>query len=284
MHALVLTYHSHHIAGSDYASNDHVALAVDLRVIARAGFRIVSLTALVDRFLAVQGGDAKVTEQEQVCALTFDDGPEYDAVDHHHPALGFQPSFLRILQEFAESADGRHQTSVCATSFVIASPEARRCMEAATIPGTYYLHQGALNDDWWSHAIGSGKIAIANHSWDHLHPALARVAHSRQAKGNFSEVDNLQDANMQIDAAARYIDLRTGGRASPFFAYPFGKYNPYLVEDYFPRHRSRHSVRAAFTVDGRPLHFLENRWALPRYSCGFNWTTPHELAELLDGA
>ena len=284
MRALILTYHSHHIAGSDYASNDHVALAADLRVIDRAGFRIISLTDLVDCFLALQRGDAKVIDHEQVCALTFDDGPEYDAVDHLHPTLGLQPSFLRILQEFAESADGAHQTSVCGTSFVIASPEARRVMEAATAPGPYYLHRGCLNDDWWSPAIDSGKIAIANHSWDHLHPALARVAHSRQAKGDFFQVDNEHDADMQIDAAARYIDTRTGGRASPFFAYPFGKYNPYLVEDYFPRDRSRHGIRAAFTVDGRPLHVLENRWTLPRYSCGFNWTTPHELATLLKNA
>ena len=129
MHALILTYHSHHIAGSDYISNDHVALAADLRVIDRAGFRIISLTDLVDCFLALQRGDAEVMDHGQVCALTFDDGPEYDAVDHLHPALGLQPSFLRILQEFAESADGARQTSVCATSFVIASPEARRCMK-----------------------------------------------------------------------------------------------------------------------------------------------------------
>ena len=284
MRALILTYHSHHIAGSDYASNDHIALAVDLRVIDSAGFRIISLMELVDRFLALQGGDPEAVDHGQVCALTFDDGPEYDAVDHHHPTLGVQRSFLRILQEFEESADCTHQTNVCATSFVIASPEARRCLEAATPSGLYYLRQGSLNDDWWSGAIDSGKIAIANHSWDHLHPALARVAHSRQAKGDFAEVDNEHDADMQIDAAARYIDRRTGERASPLFAYPFGRYNPYLVDDYFPSNRSRHGVRAAFTVDGRPLHLLENRWKLPRYSCGSNWTTPHELAKLLNQA
>jgi peptidoglycan/xylan/chitin deacetylase (PgdA/CDA1 family) len=234
--ALVLTYHSHHVAGPEYASNDHVALAVDLDVIDRAGFQIVPLTELVDRFLAAKDG---AVDQDRVCALTFDDGPEYDAVDHHHPTLGMQPSFLRIMQEFAASAGGRRQPCVCATSFVIASPEARRCMEAATTSGLYYLHEGALNDDWWSGAIDSGRIAIANQSWDHLHPALAQVVHSRQAKGDFLQVDNERDADLQIDAATRYIDGRTGGRTAPFFTYPFGQYPPYLLDDYFPHGQNR---------------------------------------------
>ncbi len=274
----ILTYHSHHIAGPDYASNDHVALAADLRVIDAAGYRIVPLAELTDLFLAMQRGEALDPPQMRVVALTFDDGPEYDAVDYDHPSLGVQPSFLRILDEFA--AGGR-QAGACATSFVIASPDARRCMEAATRSGPYHLHEGALNDDWWSDAIDSGRLAIANHSWDHLHPALPRVAHSRQVRGDFTSVDNAGDADLQIDAATRYIDRRTGGRAAPFFAYPFGQYSRYLVEEYFPRGISGHGIRAAFTVDARPLRPTEDRWSMPRYSCGYNWSTPGELAALL---
>jgi hypothetical protein len=67
----------------------------------------------------------------------------------------------------------------------------------------------------------------------------------------------------------------------PFFAYPFGQYSRYLVEEYFPRRLSSHGIQAAFTVDARPLRVTEDRWSLPRYSCGFNWSTPRELAELL---
>lgn len=191
-----------------------------------------------------------------------------------------QRSFLRILDEFAAQS---RQTRACGTSFVIASPDARRCMEGATRSGAgpYYLHAGALNDDWWSAAIDSGRLAIANHSWDHLHPALPRVAHSRQVKGDFTSVDNASDADLQIDAATRYIDQHTRGRAAPFFAYPFGQYSRYLVDEYFPRGLASHGIRAAFTVDARPLRVTEGRWALPRYSCGYNWSTPGELAELL---
>jgi len=277
----VLTYHSHHIAGADYATNDHVALAVDLPVIDAAGYRIVPLAELLDLFLAMQRNESIDPREWRVVALTFDDGPEYDAVDHHHPSLGVQPSFLRILDDFASRT---RQTAVCGTSFVIASPAARRCMEAATGPGPYYLHEGALNDDWWLAAIDSGRLAIANHSWDHLHPGLPRVAHSRQVKGDFTSVDNAADADLQIDAATRFIDRRTGGRAAPFFAYPFGQYSRYLVEEYFPRTPSSHGLRAAFTVDARPLRVTENRWSLPRYSCGYNWSSPGELAQLLANA
>ena len=277
----VLTYHSHHIAGADYASNDHVALATDLPVIDAAGYRIVPLAELVELFLAMQRRQPMAARETRVVALTFDDGPEYDAVDHRHPTFGVQRSFLNILDDFA--ARGR-QRGACGTSFVIASPEARRCMEAATGSGPYYLHEGALNDDWWSGAIDTGRLAIANHSWDHLHPALPRVAHSRQVRGNFMSVDNAEDADRQIHAATRYIDTRTNGRAAPFFAYPFGHYSPYLVERYFPHGHSSLGVRAAFTVDARPLTATEDRWALPRYSCGYNWSTPGELAALLGQA
>ena len=285
--ALILTYHSHHMAGSDYASNDHVALHTDLPLVCEAGYDIVSLAELVNRFRAEQSGRAPPNNARRV-AITFDDGPEYDAVDHLHPTLGVQRSFLGILQDFARTPAGKKQPGLCATSFVIASPAARKVMEDATnavsIPGPYYLHPGAMNDDWWSPAIDSGLVTIANHSWDHLHPALARTAHSRQAKADFTQVDNVIDADAQIRDAARYIDEKTGGRASPFFAYPFGHYNRFLVEDYLPNDRSGVGIEAAVTVDGRPLHITDSLWTLPRFSCGYNWTSPAALLALLNAA
>jgi len=281
---LILTYHSHHMAGSDYASNDHVALRTDLPLLGEAGYRILSLAELVDRFRADQSGRATNAQDPPCVAITFDDGPEYDAVDHLHPTLGPQRSFLGILQDFAQSAAGKAQTDICATSFVIACPAARKVMEDTTRSGPYYLHAGAMNDDWWSGAIDSGLMAIANHSWDHLHPALARVAHSRQAKADFTQVDNAADADAQILAAAKYINDRTNGRAAPFFAYPFGQYNAFLVGKYFPENRTRIGIEAAVTVDGRPLHATDSIWTLPRFSCGYNWTTPGGLLELLAAA
>ena len=288
MHALILTYHSHHIAGPDYASNDHVALRADLPLLTEAGYRVVSLADLVDAFRSEQTGRQATSPDARLAAITFDDGPEYDAVDHLHPTLGMQRSFLGILEDYARSAEGGAQPELCATSFVIASPAARKVMEdvtrVASGTGPYYLHAGAMNEDWWSPAIDSGLLAIANHSWDHLHPALNRTAHSRQAKADFTQVDNIADADAQIRNAARYINEKTGGRASPFFAYPFGHYNRFLVEDYLPNDRSGDGIKAAFTVDGRALHVSDSPWTLPRYSCGYNWASPPELLALLDAA
>ena len=51
MHGFVLTYHSHHVVGDDYASNDHLALAADLDLITNAECEIVSLATFVDRFV-----------------------------------------------------------------------------------------------------------------------------------------------------------------------------------------------------------------------------------------
>jgi len=281
LRSLILTYHSHHIAGPDYASNDHVALRTDLPLIGQAGYHVVSLAELVDRFRAEKSGRPIRASDAPRVAITFDDGPEYDAVDYLHPALGSQRSFLGILQDFAQSRAGKVQTDLCATSFVIACPAARKVMEDTAVSGPYYLHPGAMNDDWWSPAIDSGLIAIANHSWDHLHPALARVAHSRQAKADFTQVDNEADANAQIRDAARYIDEHTHGRASPFFAYPFGQYNAFLVEQYFPANLSRLGLEAAVTVDGRHVRATDSVWTLPRFSCGYNWTSPEQLLGLL---
>ena len=40
MRVPVLTYHANNITGNDYASNDHVALAHDLRALHRKGLRM----------------------------------------------------------------------------------------------------------------------------------------------------------------------------------------------------------------------------------------------------
>jgi hypothetical protein len=73
--AVVLTYHSHHVQGPEYARNDHVALPVDLLTIARAGARIVSLATLVTAIESHQAGNDTMSDGTTLVALTFDDGP-----------------------------------------------------------------------------------------------------------------------------------------------------------------------------------------------------------------
>jgi len=168
-----------------------------------------------------------------------------------------------------------------ATSFVIASPEARRVIEATYDAAYTYVGAGAMTDEWWNGAIDSGLIAIGNHSWDHLHPALPKVAHSRQARADFAQVLSDEDAEAQIGDAARAIGALTRGRNAPYFAFPFGQYNAFLVDKYLPRNAERLGLHAAFTDEPKPITGRESRWCLPRYVCGHHWKSSSELADIL---
>jgi peptidoglycan/xylan/chitin deacetylase (PgdA/CDA1 family) len=279
--AVVLTYHSHRVQGPGYAQNDHVALQVDLQSIARSGGRIVSLATLVDAIEAHQSGSAAGNGGATMVALTFDDGPVWDFADFDHPIFGTQRGFVTALRDFLLTDGGRAQPETCATSFVIASPEARRVMESTFDAEYTFLFPGTLNADWWLPAIETGLIGIANHSWDHLHPALESVAHSRQVRGDFAQVTDALDADAQIRAAMNYINAHTGGRAAPFFAYPFGHCNTYLAEEYLPRDGRAMGLRAAFTTEPEVIDGAQSVWRLPRFTCGHHWRSPEELAAIL---
>ncbi len=283
MKAVVLTYHSHHVLGPGYAQNDHVALPVDLSTITKSGGRIVSLATLVDAIEAHQSGSGTKDKDATLVALTFDDGPVWDYADFVHPVLGSQRGFANVMQDFLLTPSGRAQPDLSATSFVIASPEARRVMETSFDAEYTFLCTGALDDAWWPQAIATGLIRIGNHSWDHLHPALDSVAHSRQVRGDFTQVTDTADAHAQIRAAMACINARTGGRAAPFFAYPFGHYNDFLFEDYLPREGRAMGLRAAFTTEPKAIDGSQSVWRLPRFTCGHHWRSPEALAAILTG-
>lgn len=281
MKALILTYHSHHILGDDYSVNDHIALPSDLNALTRAGYKILALGALIEE-VQQEGLMARLfSRKSKIAAITFDDGPEYDAVDFLHPTLGPQHSFLRAMEEFRDSALGRNQQEMVGTSFVIASPEARLIMETSFDPMYTFLQPGTMNDRWWLPAIDSDLIEIANHSWDHLHPALPIVAHSRQAKADFTQVDSELDADAQIHAASGFIAARTNGRNAPYFAYPFGHFNRYLIDEYLPANNTRNNLRAAVSTGARPVTRNDSVWCVPRYTCGHHWKSPPEFDALL---
>jgi len=280
--AFVLTYHSHHCLGTEYHLNDHLALAVDLASITRAGHRIVPLGTIVDRLLAGWDSNAAADSGDETCvALTFDDGPVYDLDDFVHPTLGPQRGFVRTMQDFAATALGAKQPELAATSFVIASPEARQVMETTYDTEYTFLGAGSMGDAWWERALVTGLLAIGNHSWDHLHPALARVAHSKQVRADFAQVLTVADADAQVVAAARFISERTGGRAAPYFAYPFGHSNDFLTATYFPERGSAAGIRAAFTTEPRGVRPDDSVWRLPRLTCGHHWKTPTALIDSL---
>ena len=276
MKALVLTYHSHNIAGNTYETNDHAALASDLRTLTRRGARVVPLDRVVAGLLEGMRGGAGL----QV-ALTFDDGPSFDYADFEHPALGPQRSFLNILRDFRAEAGAAAQPELHATSFVIASPDARRAMERADDCG-YVGIPAWLTDAWWNDAIDSGLMAIGNHSWDHVHHAVESLAAAPEARDDFSRVETYEEADREIRQATAYIRSRTRGRCR-YFAYPFGHVNRYLAEEYLPMRRAEHGMAAAFAVGGRAISPDDSPWTIPRLVCGHHWRSPEELETLLAG-
>ena len=276
MTVLVLAYHSHNIAGNEYATNDHVAFASDLETITAAGARIVPLDEIVSVIHA--GVDAV---EGTLVGLTLDDGPIFDYADFTHPKFGPQRSILNIMRDFTARHGVKAQPRMHATSFVIASPDARRAMERSPDCGFTFLEDW-LSDGWWGRAAASDMMAIGNHSWDHVHPAVDKVAIASDVRGDFSRVDKPADAEREIRQASQYINARVAGRCD-MFAYPYGHVNDFLLHEYLPKRQGEHGMRAAFGTGGRAVHPGDPVWNIPRAVCGYHWTSPAGLEALLAG-
>jgi peptidoglycan/xylan/chitin deacetylase (PgdA/CDA1 family) len=266
----ILTYHSARISGNDYGSNDHVAFREDLRLLDSMGLEISELSDIVKR---LRSGDD--TPRGQV-AITFDDGTDFDFLDLPHPTWGNQRSMLNIMRDFIEEFGPGAQPHLHATAFVIVSPAARKQIDRTCLANLDWY-----TDDWWAAAIDSGLMAIANHSWDHLHPSLEIVAQREQEKGSFAAIDTYADADAQIRQATDYLMYKTQNRACPLFAYPYGETNEYLTSEYFPNFESEHCLQAAFTAAPELPPKVESIWALPRLVFGHHWTSRDGLAAIL---
>lgn len=268
MRVPVLTYHSNNISGNDYASNDHVALAEDLRLIHRKGLRIVPLARVVEVLL----GEIPESEVADAVAVSFDDGSWFDWHDLEHPSCGPQRGFAGILRDFvAETAAPAH-----ATSFLIVSPEARSTLDRTCLAG-----RGWWGDDWWGAAQREGLFAIESHSWDHNHHTLPVTAQRDQRKGTFHAIDSYADADAEIRQSVDWLDAFLAPHRASLFAYPYGESNDYLVREYLPRFTHEHRLRAAFDTEPGPVHAASERWRLPRYVCGQHWASPEDLVRVL---
>lgn len=265
----VLCYHSLNIDNNDYTGNDHQALFHDLRLIHALGRRVVPLQWVVD-WVRGRRSDA---EMQGAVALSMDDGSHFDFHDMPHPSCGQQRGMLGILQDF-QAEVGNAQPHLHLTSFVIASPNARAELDQTCLVGKHWW-----GDEWWPAANDSGLMHVENHSWDHLHPTLEQVAHSRQVKSDFSQVDNYRDASDQIAQASQYIAQRSG-RAPRLFAYPWGHTSEYLLSEYLP-YAGGHGLDGAFTTEPRPVQRQDNPWRLPRYVCGCDWRQAEQLRQIL---
>jgi peptidoglycan/xylan/chitin deacetylase (PgdA/CDA1 family) len=267
MRAAVLCYHSINIHGNDYHDNDHVALAQDLHLVHALGLPLRPLQAVVEDL-------ERDRDPGRCVALSFDDGSWFDWHDLDHPRCGPQRSFVNLLTDF-ESDTG---ATAPATSFVIVSPEARSQLDRTCLVG-----QGWWDDDWWPQAIGSGRLALENHSWDHQHETLERTA-SGLPGGRFDNVVDWAAADIEIRQASDYLDARLPQRRTRLFAYPYGQTSDYLLHDYLPRRRAEHRLDAAFGTRPEPISRGAPRWDLGRYVCGFHWNSPDGLRALLRDA
>jgi peptidoglycan/xylan/chitin deacetylase (PgdA/CDA1 family) len=266
--ANILTYHSQNINFPRPGVNDHQALADDLEAVHQAGYRVRPLQHLAD----LLDGAAPAQPAEAVVYLTFDDGCDMDVHDIDYPGAGPQRSFLGVLQDFRARHGSAAQPGLHASSFVIASPQARAAIDAEALSG-----RGWISDGWWRAANDSGLLAIENHGWDHFHPATRPAGDS-----HLQVATSEQECQLQVLQAGRYIE-RHSGRQPQFFAYPFGYTGEYLPLQYFPDQRHGHGIRAAFgTAPGR-VSAASDRWQLPRWVCGRDWHSSDELLAILRG-
>jgi len=258
----VLTYHSTNISGNEYHNNDHMALEQDLKLIDKLGIEIISAMELVQWIK----GKVTLSPTKKYVVLTFDDGCELDFYDWNHPTYGFQKSFYTLLKEYPKK--------IHATSFVIASPDVRKVLEHTCLAG----HK-IWGDEWWQKAEDSQLISIENHSWDHVHLTLDHVMQEDNIKGDFKLIQSFEDAEAQIKQASIYISSQLKDKSTCLFAYPYGDYNAYLSEKYFPKEQS--SIIAAFTCEALPVDKKTNIWKVPRYVCGTDWKNSNQLERIL---
>jgi hypothetical protein len=273
LRAPVLTYHAVNISGNDYANNDHVAFALDLRLIDDLGLRIVPLHWVVDQSLG--SGERAL---EDCVALTCDDGTDFDFFDLEHPEHGMQRSLYHCMLDFIAERGASAQPDLHLTCFVIASSEARQHLDRQRLWGRDWI-----SDRWWPEAVANGRMAIENHSWDHNHDAIPLPGIDGMQRGTFYPVDNRARADAEIAAAARAIDAVIAPQRTSLFCYPYSHVSDYLRQEYFPRFGSVHGMRAAFGDGAMPVTRDSDRWNLPRYICGHHWKSPHELHAILRG-
>ena len=267
MRAYVLTYHSGNIAGNDGASNDLAALSRDLDWLHGERIPITPLRQIVDALLEGRTDGLPA----RVAAITLDDGLDFDFVDLVHPFHGPQRSADTILREFSR----RHAAPAHATSFVIASPDARRQIARCEM-----LDYQWIGEHWWAAAAASGRFHLGSHSWDHLSPSVSPVAQRDGKTGSFRWVTTFADAERQVRAAHDYLAARAPNPGAALLAYPYGDASAYLVDDYLPAHGVRGGTIAAFTTGSLPVHAGSPRWRLPRFTCGTDWRSPEDLAAL----
>ena len=269
----VLTFHSHNIAGGDFATNDHVALDRTLATLERLRVPVLRLLDVARRLRAKTFD----TLPPRFACITFDDGSDYDWRDIAHPLHGRQRSMRAILRSHSARLLGlAWMRRAHATSFVIASPAARREISAAALGDP-----SLMTDSWWRQAQRSGLIDIGTHGWNHVHPAVSEMASRPALVERFDRIDTAEDAALQVDRAFEAIHAAAGEPAGRLFAYPYGQVSEFIARHHLP---AQHRIVAAVAVDPRPVQAGSDPWRIPRYVCGPDWKGEADLERLVAGA
>lgn len=271
MRVPILTYHAANVAGNDYANNDHVAFAADLRLIDDLGLRVVPVHRVVDVLLGRASHDL-----QDCVALTCDDGTDLDYFDLDFPGHGRQRSLFNSLCDLRRERGINAQPDLHLTTFVIASARAREHMDRACL-----FARGWMRGSWWRAANASGLMSIENHSFDHNHPCLPEPGVDNMTRGSFMEVNTALRAEAEIAAAQQWLHDYLSPRRSTLFCYPFGHVPEYLRDEWLPQHGTSHGLLAAFGDTPEPATAESDRWNLPRHVCGWHWKSPDELAAIL---
>lgn len=265
---LILTWHSNRVLGNQYSNNDLIAFTEDVQALDDSGWTVLPLEKGLD-------GLASGQLPERAVVLTADDGAVLDFSSFEHPTYGTQTGLLVRLRELLAGGglSSRHQPVI--SSFVIASPEARDELDQKITGGL-----NLLPHDWWSAANRSGLMQIENHSWDHNHALLEQTAQKDQQRGNFFVIDSEAECRQEIDQASNFIGAMSGRRPR-FFAYPYGEFSLYLRDEYLPRFGPTVGLRAALSCEPEVATPDSNKWQLPRFVAGRDWTSTEEFRSLL---
>lgn len=270
MRVPILTYPTLAIGGVAYADNPLVAFAADLQAVTEAGFRIRPVRDIVDAWLAEDAAALR-----DVVGLCLDDGSDFDARDLDHPTAGRQRSALHAMEDFRRASPGE-QPGLHATSFVVASPQARAALDKACMVGS-----GWWSDTWWDEALASGLMHIGNHSWDHNHEALPEELSPVRRRGTFHAIDRKDLADHEIAQSARLLRARADNPGLGLFAYPYGEAPPYLTHANLPREAESLGLVAAFTDRFGYLEATSDRWLIPRFVWGRDWRSTADLQSIL---
>lgn len=184
----ILAFHSQNVngLGADFTSNDHVALDECLGFLRARSVPIVSLAEIVRR---LRSGSYAALPPKYV-AISFDDGSNFDWMKVTHPTAGPQEPMGSILKRHGHAWYGLVRRKIPSTSFVIASPSARREISAASLNDPELM-----SDDWWPAAHASGYMDIGSHGWDHVHPAVEEV---RKRPGLAESFHNVTTADESV--------------------------------------------------------------------------------------